>query len=473
MYHVTRCLYILLLASVLSGCSSSVTPRLGSSSTDQGLMPGNSQSSLDRLARAEQERREIQERPGRTNREESDRKENEIRELYKQADSALKADGEKAVPILLSHLREQNLSRLCQQHLGQIGAACAPQCLEWLRSHPQDWEVLTPVFIAQGKSAGDKLAAMTEGSDQERALAAKILGYRYSGDERHYAIRPLDADEIKQMSAASQKFLVAAIQKEKDEAVRINLVNALRNFELGSEPSQEVLSKLIESDSSEELRIAAIKTAGSWLSKMSPTARTGIVSAMTKTLSSDESVDVRKAVAVALKTAKTGTPDVLSALRQAKNDQSKDVRNAAIEALGDLAAHSPSANVEDIIEELKNPDTVYAGLLSVISAGPRAKAAIPYVLSANVGRRKDLVVRALIATESTSPQIVQTMVDAMDPSDESSGLNVNREVIEFFKRLDAKTAAPAIPILQRIVTSPSGYNKRHAEECLKTLGVTK
>jgi HEAT repeat protein len=194
---------------------------------------------------------------------------------------------------------------------------------------------------------------------------------------------------------------------------------------------------------------------------------------ITKALSADDSGDVRKEAAIALKTAKPSSPEVVAALHKAKDDQSNEVRNAAIQTLGALAADGSGADVADIIEELKNPDTVIMGLVAVARAGPQAKSAIPYILKANVPNRKDLVIRAVLATQSTSPEAIRYLVDAMDPSDDVRNFITNRDIIQFLQKLDAKAAAPAIPVLEKIAATTHGINKSGAKQCLEKLGVTK
>jgi HEAT repeat protein len=482
MKQMAKILCVLLLASTSHGCSTNGIQSSGTQNKAVGsvMVPGDVQASLDRLASAENDHYSSLRRPPGNDRNDPDRAEHEraerarqdkeISDLRKQVEVDVSAAGERAIPALLSHLGDRYDSGLCQNQLAQIGPVGATQCVDWLKQHPQDLDKLTSVFQAQGKSAGDKLVAMLKGSGYERALAAKALAVR--GGNRYFRA---DGTTSKLMSTSSQKILFEAINNEKDEAVKTYLITALRNFEYGTEESQKDLNKLIESDPSEDIRSAAIKTAAAWAVKTSPGARAEMISAISKALSSDDSGDVRKEAAIALKAAKVNTPEVLAALRKARNDQSNDVRNSALETLGELAAESPEssgANLADIIEELKNPDTVYAGLSAVAKAGPRAKAAVPYILKADAANRKELVIRALAATQSTSPEVVQRMVDALDSNDDIRSLSSNRQAIEYFQNLDAKTAAPAIPILEKIAANARGINKYAAKKCLEKLGVT-
>jgi hypothetical protein len=441
-----------------------------SSKPQFGIFGDSAEAKLQRLVQAHKDNWAYLTGPGRHDRSDRDRHNQEYRELSERLRRELSDMGPAAIPALLQYVTDRDVSNDVNGILMEIGKPAVQPSIDWLRSHPRDYPKIANVFWKIGKPACDRLAEMTVSNPQDRALAASILASRFNRDHRFDGvfIGPSGRTE-KVISSSSQKSLVEALNVEKDNEVRTNLILALRNVEEPSATTCDALIKLAKSESNEDAKAAAAGTMAYWANRVSGEVSTRLTTALAKILMHDDAADARIAAAEGLGSVTRTTPEIIAALRGAKKDPSDSVHQAAVVALSKLALYDDSL-LPDLIDALKESSrqSVAAALSTVRQLGPKAVGAVSAILKVRPTNGNWQVIEALAATQSDTKEVQEMMLSVLEQTDEMRDFVQRRSAINYFKSLGERGKL-AVPVLKRLAESGRSANRYEAREALKAI----
>jgi serine/threonine protein kinase len=435
------------------------------------LLDGGAESKLQQLVQASKDNwTYITSQAGR-DRATRDHHDSEYRQLQNRLHSEIADMGVKAIPALLSFLKQQEVNHECVQDLEALGTAAVEPCVEWLKTHPRDYQTIAPVFWKTGKPACDRLAELAAGGPAERAVAASVLATRFSHDNQGamMSFRVGLRGNEKFLSTISQKYLIDGLRKETKFEVKRDLLLSLRNIDDPSSTTCDAVMTLLKSDPNEDVKVAATGTVAYWANRVTGPVWVKLCKQLTDVLLSDDSADVRVAAAEGLGALERTTPAVIEALRKAKqSDSSGAVHQATLVALTKLAANNDDL-LPDLKEALTDSDanTQYAALNAVSSLGPKAAFLVPEILQSKA--RTENKLGSLASTQSEDKEVQAVMMQALDSADDIQNWNRARVAIEYFSRLGPKAKA-AIPALQKVADGKCAFNFE-AKAAIKKINV--